>query len=262
VLITAPKGKRSSTEAVPSVGTVSHGGPPEAPAVERDGTAPANLLLPGTGILSSELVPVPLRSGDVLARQGDTPTYVYFLDAGLVSLQTATADGRIVEVAMLGAEGIVGAVACLGLDALPYDALVTIPGEARRMRAERLCELLGSRATPLTGTLLKYLQYEVCQVSQSAACGRFHTAGQRLAKWLLLASSRLRARTLPVTHASVAQALGGPRHEISRELSRLEKIGGIVRGRSSIELVDLDVLLQRGCECFDRVQAAYRRLLD
>jgi CRP-like cAMP-binding protein len=130
------------------------------------------------------------------------------------------------------------------------------------MRADRLCELLGSRATPLTGTLLKYLQYEVCQVSQSAACGRFHTAGQRLAKWLLLASSRLRARTLPVTHASIAQALGGPRHEISRELSRLEEQGGIVRGRSAIRIADLDVLARRSCECHQRVQAAYRRLLE
>ena len=260
MLVTAPKRKQSFTGGSPGVGTVSHHALPGLQPGADDARA-GNLLLPRTGVPEMELTPVTLGAGDVLARQGDAPAFVYFVDAGLVSLQTATSDGRIVEVAMLGDEGIVAAVSCLGLEALPYDAVVTVPGQARRMRAEHLCSLLGERSSALTGTILRYLQYEVCQVSQSSACGRFHTSGQRLARWLLCAASRLRQRVIPVTHATIAQALGGPRHEISRELARFEKQGGIVRGRSSIALGDLDVLRQRACECVERVQVAYDRLL-
>jgi len=246
---------------VPAVGTVSHGGPTPGRTALDGKRVSGNRLLAHTGLDPADLTAVVLQSGDLLGRQGHAPDFVYFLEDGLVSVQTATADGRVVEVAILGNEAIVGAVACLDRELLPYDALVTIGGHARRMHADRLCEMLGDRASALTSTVLKYLQYEVGQMAQSAACGRFHTAAQRLARWLLLASARLEASVLPVTHACIAQALGGPRHEISRELSRLEEQGAIVRGRSSITIVERAVLETRSCECVDRVQAACARLL-
>jgi CRP-like cAMP-binding protein len=224
-----------------------------------------NLLLPAIEphLTSVErMESVPLHAGELLGATDEAVEFVYFIDDGLVTLIGASSHGHSVEIATVGREGIVGAIACLGHNGLPFDTRVQVSGRARRIRTEILCEEMSSTATPLTTIVLRYLQYEVCQLTQAALCHRFHDSLERLAKWLLLAAQRLPTATVPLTHEAIAHIVGGPRHEVSRDLARLEDAGAVRRGRGTLEVSNLRALRAHACECVERVDGALVRLLD
>lgn len=231
--------------------------------VRPHGTASRNRLLRSvdSSLLPGALEVVELAAGDVLCRPDEAAAFAYFIEDGLVTLTAASTEGQTVEVATIGREGLAGAVACLGMRALPFETRVQVAGLARRIDAELLCEELGHHATSLTRMVLKYLQYEFCQVTQAALCSRFHSSEQRVAKWLLVARERLDVPTLPLTHEGIAQLVGGPRHEVTRDLTKLEQAGAVQRSRGSLTIVDTTILQARACECHIRIRQALERLV-
>lgn len=70
----------------------------------------------------------------------DRIRYVYFVNAGIVSLITHLKEGSAVEVAMTGREGMVGLPIALGDDVSPTQAIVQIAGGAMRLEAATLRE--------------------------------------------------------------------------------------------------------------------------
>ena len=70
----------------------------------------------------------------------DTPTeYVYFPESGMVSLILSLEEGHVVEVGLVGNEGIVGVLAGLGTSRISGEAIVQMPGSGLRMKTE-CCE--------------------------------------------------------------------------------------------------------------------------
>jgi CRP-like cAMP-binding protein len=73
-------------------------------------------------LLAPNLAAVPSQQGDVLAEPGDEFDYVYFPQSGMLSLLAVLRDGKAIETATVGREGVVGAMAGLGL----YKSLVRV----------------------------------------------------------------------------------------------------------------------------------------
>ena len=64
--------------------------------------------------------------------------FAYFLNEGLASLVVLTTDGRSVEVAIVGREGMVGTPLAVDLHRGPYRSIMQISGSGVRIKAEVL----------------------------------------------------------------------------------------------------------------------------
>jgi len=81
---------------------------------------------------------VQLAHHHMLHEAGEKMEFAYFINQGLASLVVITSDGRSVEVAIVGHEGIVGTPLAVGLNRGPYRSIMQISGTAVRVEAEIL----------------------------------------------------------------------------------------------------------------------------
>jgi CRP-like cAMP-binding protein len=88
------------------------------------------------------------------------------------------------------------------------------------------------------------------ELTTVAACNRVHSHRQRLARWLLLITDKAGQRSLRVTHDTLAQMVGGPRHAVTVALNDLRGDGAITYRRGTIDIGKRSVLMARACECY------------
>ena len=128
--------------------------------------------------LQPRLELVELKRRVALHHAGAPVEHVYFIDSGMVSLVRAMRDGRIVEVASVGVEGLAGWVAVLGVKRAVADAVVQLPVVARRLSVAALREEM-ARNEVLRDLLQSYTEAALLQLAQTAACNRLHTLAER-----------------------------------------------------------------------------------
>ncbi len=201
------------------------------------------------GRLRPHLEPIELDHRQILHDAGEKIRYAYFLNGGLASMVVITSDGRSVEIAMVGKEGIIGTPLAVGLGREPYRAIMQIPGSGLRIRAEMLEKIL-PHAPDLQLITNRYVLMRGLQVAQIAACNRLHEIEQRLARWLLMCQDRVEAKVLPVTHEFIAQMLGTGRPSVSLATGILQRAGVIENCRGSVRIVNRKGLEQATCECY------------
>ena len=150
------------------------------------------------GRLRPHLEPVEIGHRQILHEAGEKIRYAYFLNDGLASMVVITRDGRSVEIGLIGREGIMGTPLAVGLGREPHRAIMQIPGNALRIRAEILEQIL-PYVPDLQLITHRYVLMRGLQVAQIAACNRLHEIEQRLARWLLMCQDRVEAKVLPVS---------------------------------------------------------------
>lgn len=201
------------------------------------------------GLLRPHLEYVELPNHQILHEPGQKIEYAYFLNQGMISLVVLTSDGRSVEVAIVGHEGMVGTTLAVGLKRGPYRALVQISASGFRLKSELLEEVL-ARTPELRVILNRYVLIQGLQVSQVAACNRLHEVEQRLSRWLLMCQDRIGSEELPVTHEFLAQMLGTGRPSVSLAAEILQKAGMIENIRGTVKIVNRKGLEGSACECY------------
>ena len=98
--------------------------------------------------------------------------------------------------------------------------------------------------------LLTHIGGRMSEVMITAACNRVHSHRQRLARWLLIATDKAGRRSLDVTHETLAQLVGGPRHAVTVALNELRGKGAIAHLRGRLEIVQRSILVDQACECY------------
>ena len=199
--------------------------------------------------MRSGLEPVQLEYGQVLYEPNGQIHHVYFPLDGLVSLLTAVDNNRTLEVGMVGNEGMVGMPMVLGIGVSAVRALVQGSGTALRMTAARF-RFEFKKNAPLQQALFRYTHLLMAQVSQTAACNRFHDAEARLARWLLMTSDRLHSNEFRLTHEFLAHMLGVRRVGVTKAASNLERRKLIVYSRGNIRILDRKRLEAAACTCY------------
>src|SRR5258705_4998773 len=203
-------------------------------------------LLPG-------LAPVDLVFGDVLYEAGAPIEDVYFPGRSLVSLLTVVEGHLALEVGLVAREGMVGLRLALGVDVSPVRALVQGGGPALKMRAARFRTEL--RASPsLQRELNRYVHTMIAQISQTAACNRFHMVEARLARWLLMTRDRVRSREFRMTHEFLSHMLGVRRVGVTEAASALQRKRLIEYRRGNIKILDDRGLEAACCSCYKVVR--------
>lgn len=210
--------------------------------------------------LRPRLEPINLCVGEVLYRPDEPITHVYFPNRGTVSIVSVFEDGGSVEVGMVGNEGMFGVCVFLGSVSTPLEAVVQLPGEGLRMRADVLKQEF-HKGGQFQDLLLRYTQAFITQIAQNAACNRAHHIDGRLARWLLMCQDRTLSKDLELTQEFIAQMLGTRRAGVSEAAGQLQGAGLISYKRGRITILDRSGLEATSCECYPTVKKEFKRLI-
>jgi CRP-like cAMP-binding protein len=226
---------------------------------------PANSLLaalPRTAYraLLPRLTPVTLVFGDVLYEPGATIPDVYFPDRSIVSLLTVVDGHAALEVGLVGREGMVGIPLALGVGVSPVRALVQGAGSALQMSAARFRKAFGD-SPALQRALHRYAHALMAQITQTAACNRFHRVDARLARWLLMTRDRACSAEFHLTHEFLAHMLGVRRVGVTEAASALQERGLIDYRRGNIRILDHAALEAASCSCYAPIRVRSSRSL-
>jgi CRP-like cAMP-binding protein len=211
--------------------------------------------------LAGALVPVEMVFGDILYEPGQPMRDVYFPVNCLVSLLTLVEGHLALEVGMVGREGMVGVALALGVRNSPMRALVQGGGTALRMSAARFLRELG-HSLPLRRAVHRYIHTLMGQISQTAACNRFHNVEARLARWLLMTRDRVCSGEFHLTHEFLAHMLGVRRVGVTEAASALAQRGLIDYTRGNIRILDHAGLEAASCSCYKQVNGSPAKVTE
>lgn len=202
-----------------------------------------------------------LRPHAILQEPGQAIQNVYFPLSGMISLMIPLSDGRSIETATVGNEGMAGVHAFLGGGPLGNgQAMAQIPGvtlviDADTFRAE------ANGNGKLRALMLAYTQVLLARISQAVACNGVHEIQQRTAKWLLETHDRVQGDTFQLTQEFLADMLGVTRPSVTVAARTLQHAGLIRYARGRITVTDRDSLEEAACECYEAIRNVYERLV-
>ncbi len=198
-----------------------------------------------------------MEPGDVLQESGQPIERIFFPLSGVLSLLTVLSTGQATEVASIGREGLAGLPVFLGAKIASTQTLVQVAGEVIELDSDIFRrEMANGRLAIL---LARYAELLFISAAQSTACNRLHSVEQRLARAILSWHDRLDREVLPVTHDTLAEALGVRRASVTGAMQKFVKSGAIRRGRGRIYLVRREELEAHACECYAVIRDAFDR---
>ena len=206
----------------------------------------------------SKLEFVSLPTPTVLNEVAEPIKFAFFLNAGLASILSITADGKSVEVGLCGREGFVGVPLTAGFHSSPTRVIMQVGGSGFRLATKDL--LVALRECPQLATgLQRFAQELALQSSQVAACNRLHEVDERLARWLLMSQDRLGGDIVPLTQEFLAHMLGTRRASVTVAAGILQKAGLITHTRGAVKIESRTRLEGAACECYGIMTEQIRR---
>jgi CRP-like cAMP-binding protein len=224
-----------------------------------------NLLLASltdgdNALLAPLLKPVHFEQQKVLFEMGGEVSRVFFPTGAVISLVVTLTSGEVIEAAMVGRDGAVGASSALDGKIAVCRAIVQLPGDALSCDANAFKAAV-LESPSLLSIIVRHEQTVYAQAQQSAACNATHNVENRLARWLLRSRDLTVSDTLPFTQEFLGEMLGVRRTSVSLVAHTLQQAGMIEYSRGKIKITDADALQETACECYDTVKQQYRRLL-
>lgn len=204
---------------------------------------------------------VDLIMPEVVCKPGAMAKYAYFPTDGFISLVTSIDARPVLEVGMVGSEGMLGAQLSTGVKTSSLHALVQGPGMSWRVSADDLCEELESSAA-LRKFVNRYLYVLLAQFATSAGCLRFHTISQRLARWLLMTQDRAHQDNFHMTHEFLSYMPGVRREGITGSARELQAAGLIQYTRGNVVVIDRSGLERAACTCYEVDRRSYAEVLQ
>jgi CRP-like cAMP-binding protein len=178
----------------------------------------------------------------------------------VISLVLGLSTGEMVETAMVGRDGVVGASAALDDKTSTTRAIVQLAGSTLICDASALKSAALQTAT-LLSSLIRHEQTLLAQVQQSAACLAAHHTEARLCRWLLRARDLSGSDTLNFTQEFLAEMLGVQRGSVTVVAHTLQQAGMIRYTRGRIEVLNVEGMREAACECYEATRAQLNALL-
>jgi CRP-like cAMP-binding protein len=201
---------------------------------------------------------VELRQGDVIAETHAQIERVYFPHGGIISCVVELMDGRAIETGMIGKDGQYGAGPALDHKVSLNHVVIQVAGNASVMDANQLRNL--AQVNPkFREIIIRYEQFFLAQVQQTAACNAVHDVHSRSCKWILR-MQRLVGDDLPLTQEFLAQMMGVRRTSVTSVAQELQMLGLISYSRGQIHILDVAKVSQRACECDATINSHYGRI--
>jgi len=208
--------------------------------------------------LLSSLEPVTLTFGQILYEPGKPIAHAYFPSDSLVSLLTLVKGHMALEIGMIGREGMLGIPLALGINDSPVRALVQGTGTALRMTSARFRNEY-AKCDAMHGQVNRYVHERIVQITQTAACNRFHPVEARLARWLLMTRDRMGTDHFHHTQELLGNMLGVLRVAVTNAAGALQRRKLISYSRGQITILDGKGLEAAACDCYRVVRAVAER---
>jgi CRP-like cAMP-binding protein len=202
-----------------------------------------------------ELRSVHLANGEKLGQCGETR--VYFPCSGVCSVRSEMEDGRRIEIAAVGNEGVLGSAAITGDAALKRSFLQITDGFAQSMPLAAFNREMATEGAFST-LVERYSRVFLDAAMQLAACNRLHTLQERYCRWLLITSDRLGRPHVDLTFALLAGALGAKRQELAVITKTLQNLRVLEFEDDQLVIFDRPALERFACDCY----LAMRKRLD
>lgn len=206
-----------------------------------------NLLVPHLSTIS-------LTQSTVMFEVGDEVDQVYFPHNGMFSLLAVMRDGKAIETATVGREGVVGAMAGMGLYKSPVRVMVQLPLTTSKIASSRFRKVVAS-SEAVRDLGIHYNEVLLTQARVTAACNALHPVEARFCRWLLQSADRAASDTVTLTQELLAEMLGVRRTSVTEVAGKMQNEGVITYSRGVIRILDRAGLKRLSCEC-------YRTLID
>jgi CRP-like cAMP-binding protein len=200
-------------------------------------------------LLVSHLTAVSLQQGEILVEPGDEFDQVYFPHNGMLSLLAVLRDGKAIETATVGREGVVGAMAGLGLYKSLVRVVVQLPIMVGKIPASQFRKV-ASQSDAVRNMCIQYNEVLLSQARVTAACNALHVVEARFCRWLLQSADRAESDTVALTHEFLAEMLGVRRTSVTEVASKMQAAGAINYSRGQITILKRSVLESMSCECY------------
>ncbi|MCA1608032.1 MAG: Crp/Fnr family transcriptional regulator [Acidobacteria bacterium] len=222
--------------------------------MNADGFVTGNLVLgalPAHAInrLRPHLREVRLSKDEYLFQQDELIHNVYFPDTAVISEFQILEDGRMIEVATTGREGVIGVVSGFRLSRAVNCAQVCLSGRMLKISRDRLEREIENDML-LKNSLYAAVVQQMRQLSQKIICNSYHSVEQRFCSWLLVLSDRSDSQTLRITHEHVARVLGVHRPSITCIAQTIREKGIIEYSRGRLVLTDRKSAKRAACICY------------
>jgi CRP-like cAMP-binding protein len=137
-------------------------------------------------LLLPHLTTAQIAQGEVLYEAGIEVDQVFCPLSGMVSLVAVMRDGRAIETATIGREGVVGAMSGLGVHITRVRAIVQLPIFVGQISATRLRTAV-VKSKPIASLCVRYNEMLLVQARITAAYNAVHHVEARFCRWLLAA---------------------------------------------------------------------------
>jgi CRP-like cAMP-binding protein len=211
--------------------------------------------------LLPELEDVTLNFAEIIYEPGETIRHVYFPSNSVVSLLAAENNHAMLEVGMIGNEGMTGLAVFMGVNTSRTRALVQGAGAAVRMNAAVLREE-SKQVSSLHRMLHRYTHSLLTQMSLSSACNRFHALDARLGRWLLMTHDRIGSDEFRLTQEFMSNMLGVRREGVNKVAGNLQRGGLISYSRGHVTILNRGGLEKVSCECYGTIRAESEAVLN
>jgi CRP-like cAMP-binding protein len=211
-------------------------------------------------LLGPHLKPATFEQHEVLFDADARIRHVYFPTHAVVSLVVALSTGEMVEAAMVGNDGVVGASAALDGKISLSRGIIQLGGEMIVCDTDTL-NSVALQSPKLLSLLIRHEQTVYAQAQQSAACFATHQVEARLCRWLLRARDLSGSDDLPFTQEYLGEMLGVRRTSVTAVAHTLHEAGLIKYARGKIQVTDAKGLQESACECYGSVKRLYEKLI-
>jgi CRP-like cAMP-binding protein len=210
-------------------------------------------------LLAPHLKPANFKQHHVLFEAEERVRHVYFPTGAVVSLVITLSTGEIIEAAMVGMDGVVGASAALDGRISLSRGIIQLSGDIV------VCDIDALKSAALESpkllSLLIRQQTVYAQAQQSAACFATHQVEARLCRWMLRARDLSGSDNLPFTQEYLGEMLGVRRTSVTAVAHTLQEAGLIKYARGKIQIIDAKAMQKTTCECYGSVKTLYEKLI-
>ena len=210
--------------------------------------------------IARDLRPTEVAVGQVLQAEGEPVRDVYFPNGGVCSVTKQMRDGRTVEVATVGVEGMLGVTVFLGDRIGTGETMLQVPGGLVTAMSADAFVAHTSQPGPFRDIVALYTQAHLVQVMQCTACNALHNVEERCCRWLLQTHDRVGEDEFVLKHEFLAVMLGVSRPSVTIVLGTLQKAGLITSHYGRIRVLERKQLEAASCECYEAIAGHFERL--
>lgn len=225
---------------------------PAAPA-HVDNQLLAALPAAAFELLAPYLTITSLAQGTVWLEADDEVVEVAFPHSGMFSLLVVMQDGRAIETATVGREGVVGAMAGLRQSRTGVRIVIQLALTASVIPIKHFRTAI-EKSQVIRDLCIDYNEVLLSHARVTAACNALHTIDKRLCRWILQSADRSGDNRANLTQELLAEMLGVRRASVAVIANKIKRRGLISYSRGSITILDRPGLEGLSCECYQTLR--------